>query len=141
MSEPSLVPDLSQFVTACEEAFAFLLDRGFRRVPAPRSANRFQVWYSNGKLSAVISGEGHGTAASVYLETADRRVAEIYFTPANLRPTRTSQGVAEPSQLQQLREAALRVQRHCGDVLSGELTRFDALAEPLPAYLRAQRPG
>ena len=134
-----MVPDLSQFEDACEEAFAFLLDRGFRRVPAPphRSANRFQVWYSNGKLSAVISGESYGTAASVYLETADRRVAEIYFTPEDLRPSRTSRGVAEPSQLQQLREAALRVQRHCGDVLSGDMTRFDALAEPLPAYLRA----
>jgi len=109
------VPDLSHFERACEEAFAFLLALGFRRVPPPphRSNEWFQVRYSNGAFSVVASGESYGSAASVHFETRDRRAAEIHFTPNELRPGRPRNRVAEPSQIDQIRQAAARVQAHC----------------------------
>jgi hypothetical protein len=137
MPPPHTVPSHSEFIAACEAAFSFLQEYGFRRVdpPAHRSRNPFQVWFSKGPLDLVILGEGHGTMASVLFETADRRAGEIYFTPKDQRPSRKRRG---PSlgQLELIEAAARRVQLHCADLLQGELERFDAVAGPLPPYLR-----
>jgi|SRR5690242_18729812 len=132
------VPDLRQFTETCSEAFGFALAYGLRPIQPPlhRTANPFQAWFSDGHLSIVVTGESYGAAASVHFEVGERWVAEIYLTPPELRPPPRRDGRPE-GQLQQVRAAAERVRRHCQDLLSGELARFDALAEPLPSYFRA----
>jgi hypothetical protein len=98
------------------------------------------VWWSNGILCVVVKGESYGTMASVDFETSDKSAAEIYFTPIELRPGlrrgKRPRKLSTPGQLDQIREAARRIQDHCSDVLAGDLTRFNAIARPLPPYLR-----
>ena len=138
MSNPIAFSTLEEFLGESRKAFSFLTGYGFDLVPPPphRAREKFQVWYSKGSFSVVITAEGWGTSLSVHFETPELRAAEIYFTPKADRPSPWRPGKPELSQKQLLYAAAERVGRHCRDLLNGDLTRFTEIAGPLPPYLR-----
>ena len=135
-------PTHQEFLETTREAFAFLQRFGFTEGPPPahRASNSFQVWFRTGERSVVVRGEGYGTSASVTLEHDEGiELASIYLVPPEHRPQpwRKRKRTAGPGQLEQLRTQAERLEKHGADFLAGDLTRFRALAKPLPSYLRS----
>jgi len=128
-------PSLEEFDATVREAFAFLGRCGFQEVAAPshRRHDPFQIWFCAGDRFVVVSGEGHGTMASVMLEHGGRALSEIDLVPANERPG-PIRGQHHRTQLKQLRDAARRLERHGGDFPAGDIMRFLMLAKPLPPY-------
>ena len=131
-------PSLSNFTTAARQAFSFLERFGFREVAAPahRSGDRFQIWFGAADRFVVVAGEGYGTVASVKLEHDGRELSEIYLVPVHERPLTGTRRKHPASQLEQLHEAARRLERYGTDFLAGDLSRFIELAKPLPPYKR-----
>jgi hypothetical protein len=140
MQETIEPPTLREFIEAVREAFAFLRNFGFDEVPPPphRAAERFQVWFSADHRSVIIKGEGYGTMASVMLEYEDRlELPESDLVPANERPLRKrSSKKKQAGQLQQIRDAARRVEKYGHDFLAGDVSEFLRRARPLPPYKR-----
>lgn len=102
-----------------------------------RADNSFQVWFQVDDRLVIVRGEGHGTAASVTLEHTDGlELVEIYLVPVEFRPKPWKKTKRAPDQLEQVQAAARRMQAHAVDFLGGDLTRFRALAQPLPPYRR-----
>ena len=140
MQEPIEPPTLREFIEAVREAFAFLRNFGFDEVPPPphRAEERFQVWFSADQRSLIVRGEGYGTMASVMLEYEDRlELPESDLVPANERPVRKRSSKQKQSgQLQQIRDAARRVEKYGHDFLAGDVSEFLRRARPLPPYKR-----
>ena len=137
-------PSLSNFTAAVRQAFSFLGRFGFREVAAPahRSGDPFQIWFGAADRFVVVAGEGYGTVASVMLEHDGRELSEIYLVPVHERPLPGTRRKHKPaSQLEQLHEAARRLERYGTDFLAGDLSRFIELAKPLPPYKRAPAAG
>jgi hypothetical protein len=118
--------------------FSFLGRFGFQEVAAPahRSGDPFQIWFGAGDRFVVVAGEGHGTMASVTLEHCGRELSEISLVPVSGRPLAGTRRKQPPGQLEQLREAAGRLERYGTDFLAGDLSRFIEKAKPLPPYKR-----
>ena len=135
MSTP---PSLSDFTTAARETFSFLGRFGFQEVAAPahRAGDPFQVWFGAGDRFVVVAGEGYGTMASVTLEHDGRELSEIFLMPVDERPLAGARRKPPAGQLEQLREAAWRLERFGADFLGGDLLRFSEKAKPLPPYKR-----
>ena len=135
-------PSLSNFTNAARQAFSFLERFGFREVAAPahRSADPFQIWFGAADRFVVVAGEGYGTVASVMLEHDGRELSEISLVPVHERPL-TTRKKQPASQLEQLHEAARRLERYGTDFLAGDLSRFIELAKPLPPYKRSPVEG
>jgi hypothetical protein len=134
-------PSISDFTANVREAFAFLGRFGFREVAAPahRTGNPFQIWFASGDRFVVVAGEGYGTMASVTLEHDGRELPEIDLVPMDERPVAARQRKSSPGQLEQLREAAARLERYGADFLGGDLSRFSQKAKPLAPYKTAPR--
>lgn len=134
------VPTLPEFIETTREAFAFLRHFGFDEVtpPSHRAEERFQVWFRADQRFIIIKGEGYGTMASVMLEhESGLELSEIYLVPAEDRPVRRhTRRKSHSGQLQQIREAAQRVERYAQDFLAGDLGRFFERARALPPYKR-----
>ena len=134
-------PTLQQFIETVTEAFAFLQQFGFREVSPPphRAGESFQVWFRADQRVIIIKGEGYGTMASVTLEHDDGlELSEIDLVPLEDRPRQKGKSRnMQSGQLQQVREAARRLEAHGADFLAGDLTRFRARARPLPLYKRS----
>jgi len=130
----SIPPSLKEFGATVREAFAFLNRCGFQEIAAPahRRSDPFQIWFRAGDRFVVVAGEGHGTMASITLEHRGRALSEIDLVPADERPA--SVRGRRNNQLDQVREAARRLERHGGDFLAGDVIRFLAMAKPLPPY-------
>ena len=135
MSTP---PSLSEFTAAVRQTFSFLGRFGFQEVAAPahRAGDPFQIWFGAEDRFVVIAGEGYGTMASVTLEHDGRELSEIYLVPVDERPIAGPRRKPPPGQLEQLREAAQRLERYGADFLVGDLLRFNEKAKPLPPYKR-----
>lgn len=133
-------PTLREFVETVREAFAFLRHFGFDEVNPPphRAEEHFQVWFRADQRFVIIKGEGYGTMASVTLEHENgSELPEIELVPAEDRPVRRPTGRKMPSgQLEQIREAARRVEEYGQDFLAGDVNRFLARAKTLPPYKR-----
>ena len=140
MSTP---PSRSEFTAAVREVFSFLGRFGFQEVAAPahRADDPFQIWFGAGDRFVVVAGEGYGTMASVTLEHNGRELAEVYLLPADERPRAGSRRKRPPSQLEQLREGAARLERHGADFLGGDLSRFMEKSKPLPPYKKPPHEG
>lgn len=142
MSEPhnSKAPTPQEFVETVRDAFAFLRPFGFSEVspPSHRGREQFQVWFRADQRFVIVKGEGYGTAASVMLEhESGFELSEIDLVPPEDRPgTNGKRSKAQAGQLQQVRDAARRLQEHGADFLAGDTTRFFATARPLPPYKR-----
>lgn len=140
--EPTKAPTRQEFVQTVREAFAFLRRFGFCEVP-PRSHRRrehFQVWFRADQRYVIVSGEGYGTIASVMLEhESGLELPEIDLVPPAHRPgTKGNPRKVQPGQLEQVREAARRLEEYGADFLSGDESRFFATAKPLPPYKRSR---
>jgi hypothetical protein len=133
----SAAPSLAEYAATVREAFAFLAECGFQEIVAPphRRRDPFQIWFGASGRFVVVAGEGLGTTASVMLEYDHRELSEIDLVPANERPA-SIRGRRHATQLEQVREAARRLERYGGDFLAGDVTRFLSLAKPLPPYKR-----
>ena len=131
-------PSLSDFTTAVRETFSFLARFGFQEIAAPahRAGDPFQIWFGAGDRFVVVAGEGYGTMASVTLENDGRELSEIYLVPVDERPAAGTPRKQPGGQLEQLREAAKRLERYGADFLSGDLLRFSEKAKLLPPYKR-----
>ena len=142
MQETIEPPTLREFIAAVREAFAFLRSFGFDEVTPPphRAEERFQVWFRADQRSLIIRGEGYGTMASVMLEYEDRlELPESDLVPANERPIRKrASKKKESGQLQQIRDAAQRVEKYGHDFLAGDVSEFLTRARPLPPYKRSR---
>jgi len=138
MSTP---PSLSDFTTAVRETFTFLGRFGFQEVAAPehRAGDPFQVWFAAGDRFVVVAGEGYGTMASVTLEHDGRELSEIYLVPEDERPLTVPRRKSPPDQLEQLRNAAERLERYGADFLGGDLSQFKLKSKPLPPYKSAPK--
>ena len=138
MREPPRPPSLEEFLQVAREAFAFLLPYGFSEVSPPphRSGNRFELWYRAADRVVVVMGEGYGMFARVMLECGEFEMSPFFLVPPEERPPRPRKRAPQPSQLEQLRSEATRLEKYGGDFLAGDLRRFQALAEPLPPYKR-----
>jgi hypothetical protein len=140
MKEPNNAPTLQEFVQTVREAFAFLRRFGFCEVrpPSDRRTEHFQVWFRAGQRYVIVSGEGYGTIASVMLEhESGLELPEIDLVPPVHRPaTKGNPGKGRPGQLEQVREAARRLEEYGADFLAGDESRFLAKAKPLPPYKR-----
>jgi hypothetical protein len=136
-------PSLSEFTAAVREEFSFLGRFGFQEVTAPahRARGPFQIWFGAGDRFVVVAGEGYGTMASVTLEHDGRELSEIYLVPTDLRRPAGTRRKRPPDQLQQLREAAERLERYGADFLAGDLSRFIEMAMPLPPYKKPPLEG
>ena len=134
-------PTLQQFIETVTEAFAFLQQFGFREVSPPphRAGESFQVWFRADQRVVIIKGEGYGTMASVTLEHDDGlELSEIDLVPLEDGPRRKGKSRnIQSGQLQQVREAARRLEAHGADFLAGDLARFLSCARPLPLYKRS----
>jgi hypothetical protein len=132
----STPPSLSDFTTAVRETFSFLVRFGFQEVAAPahRAGDPYQLWFGAGDRFVVVAGEGYGTMASVTLEHDGRELSEIYLVPVDERPLAGARRKQPAGQLEQLREAAGRLERYGADFLGGDLSRFNEKAKPLPPY-------
>ena len=139
MSTSGDVPTLTEFQETTKQAFAFLQRFGFAETAAPshRSHDPFQVWFRAGRRFVVVQGEGYGSMASVTLETVDGlELAEIYLVPPEARPDGSKRSRTPVGQLEQIHEAARRLERYGADFLSGDEGRFVELAKLLPPYKR-----
>jgi hypothetical protein len=139
MSVSRDVPTLADFQTTARHAFAFLARFGFAETSTPphRAHNPFQVWFRADRRFVIVRGEGYGTMARVHLETADGlELEEIYLAPSEAIPKHSRQHRSTLGQLQQIHEAAQRLELYSVDFLSGDEQRFLKLARPLPPYLR-----
>ena len=133
-------PTRQEFVDTVRDAFAFLRQFGFSEVspPSHRAREHFQVWFRADQRFVIVKGEGYGTTASVTLEhESGFELPEIYLVPAEDRPgTKGKRSQAQAGQLQQVRDAARRLEEHGADFLAGDASRFFASARPLPPYKR-----
>jgi len=129
-------PSLPEFTAAVREAFSFLARFGFKEVapPAHRAGDPFQIWFGARDRFVVVAGEGYGTMASVTLEHDGRELSEIYLVPPNMRKTAIAGRKGPATQLEQIREAAARLERYGADFLVGDVSRFIGKAKPLPPY-------
>jgi hypothetical protein len=137
-------PTLQEFTETVREAFAFLRQFGFDEAsPPPHRAAPFQVWFRADQRLVIVQGEGWGTMASVMLEhESGVELAEIDLVPVEDRPRRKKTRSDTPAgQLEQVREAARRLERHGADFVAGDLRRFLARARPLPPYKRSSTTG
>jgi len=141
MRETIKPPTRQEFVETVRDAFAFLRQFGFSEVSPPphRGPEDFQVWFRADQRFVIVKGEGYGTMASVMLEHENGlELPEIDFVPPKARlGTMGKRRKVQPGQLQQVREAARRLQEHGADFLAGDVTRFLASARPLPPYKRS----
>ena len=141
MNERIEPPALREFLETVRDAFAYLGQFGFSEVSPPphRGEEPFQVWFRANERVVIIKGEGHGTTASVMLEHDDGlELGEIDLVPAEDRPPPMRKNKSMHSrQLQQIREAARRLERYGGDFLAGDARRFMARARPIPPYKRS----
>jgi hypothetical protein len=136
-------PSLAEFSATVRDAFSFLDRFGFNEIPVPahRTSNPFQIWFSANGRFVVVAGEGYGTMASVTLEHDGRELADVYLVPSEFRARRKPGRRPALTQLEQISEAAQRLERHGADFLAGDFSRFDAMAKPLPPYKkRADEP-
>ena len=127
------IPTFEEFVAFCREEFAFVQDFGFQRIPLPTKQyiNPFQVRFSNSKAVLVIEGRSYGQWALVDFENmAGVCVPDYLFAPEAKRP-RHKRGDPPGGQFNANRAAAKRVQEFCGDLLVGDMTRFDEQAGEL----------
>lgn len=133
-------PTLPRFLQTVRTAFAFLQQFGFHEITPPphRGKERFQVWFRANDRFVIINGEGYGTMASVMLEHDGLELGEIDLVPAEERPQAMRK--ERPGQLEQIHEAARRLQTHGADFLRGEMGRFLARARPIPPYKRNSSP-
>ena len=123
----------ADFLSTGRDAFSFLASFGFSEVPPPISPTgaEFELRYQAGSRFVVLKGDGHGTGASVLLATADRRGASYHrYVPAAER----SLAKCNSDQLAIVRAVAAKVAAHAQDFLCGRLTKYQALAQALPAY-------
>lgn len=127
-------PTLPQFMQTVRDAFAFLQQFGFSETSPPphRGKERFQVWFRANDRFVIIKGEGYGTMASVMLEHDGLELGEIELVPAAERPRAMRKG--QPGQLEQIREAARRLEKHGADFLRGDTSRFLTRARSIPPY-------
>jgi hypothetical protein len=133
-------PALRGFTETVRGAFAFLRQFGFEEVSPPthRAQNPFQIWFKADQRFVVVTGEGWGTMAAVMLEHENGlQLAEIDLVPHEDRPGHGSDRQGQTGQLQQIREAAQRLEKHGSDFLAGDVTRFLARAKRLPPYKRS----
>jgi hypothetical protein len=141
MSETIKPPTRQEFVTTVRDAFAFLRKFGFGEVspPSHRAKEHFQVWFRADQRFVIVKGEGYGTMASVMLEHEDGlELPAIDLVPPEDRPgTKGKRRKVQPGQLEQVREAARRLEQHGADFLRGDASRFLASARPLPPYKRS----
>ena len=122
-------PTLEQFKASCRQEFSFLRELGYSEVQDPGHIDHFKVAFSNGTLTLTIRGENWGVHAGVTLFHADGREAPVgWFVPLEERSTRPAFEPTGFSQLDDIRFAALRIARHCRDVLTGDVAKFDAVA-------------
>jgi hypothetical protein len=129
-------PSLWDFTTTVREAFTYLGRFGFQEVAAPaqRAGNPFQIWFRAGARFIIVAGEGHGTMASVTLESDGRELSEIDLVPPEARRPAEAGRKRPRTQLEQVRDAAERLERYGSDYLGGDLSRFLEKATPLPPY-------
>jgi hypothetical protein len=130
-------PKLEEFLSYCKESLKFLEDFGFKEIPSPlhRSNNPFQLWFKADKRNVIISGEGWGTSASIYLEHDDGfELAEIYLIPQDKRPKLQKGKGITLTQLEQISRSANWLKDYGRDFLEGDLERFFQYARPLPSY-------
>ena len=113
-------PTLPQFMQTVRAAFAFLQPFGFREISPPphRAKERFQVWFRANDRFVIIKGEGYGTMAAVMLEQDGLELGEIDLVPAEERPQAMPK--RQPGQLEQIHEAARRLEKHGADFLRGD---------------------
>ena len=134
-------PTQQEFTETVREAFAFLRQFGFEEVsPHPhRAKDPFQVWFRADQRFVIVKGEGYGTMASVMLEHENGlELPAIDLVPPEDRPgTKGKRRKVQPGQLEQVREAARRLEEHGADFLRGDASRFLASARPLPPYKRS----
>jgi len=125
----SPTPSLAQFKDACRNEFSFLRELGYSELQDADLAEHFHVRFSNGELNLSIRGENWGQHAGVTLVDTDGREAPVgWFVPLSERTTRPSFDSTGFSQLDDVRIAALIMSRYCRDVLAGDASRFDAVA-------------
>ena len=138
-------PSLVQFMDTCHASLAFLGQYGFEECPIAqhRARNPFQLWFCAGDRLIIVEGEGWGTSASIHLEhRSGVRLSEIYMVPEAERPGRKmpkKRRKKQPTQLEQVRDAAERVHLFAQDFLQDDLDRFFKLAAPLPTWLQEPR--
>lgn len=132
-------PTLDEFLTYCRATFKFLDEFGFREIDPPqnRRNNPFQLWFKMDQRNVVITGEGWGTSASVYLEHDDGfELAEIYLVPEDKRPGSNKKRKSYLTQLEQISQSANWLNEYGKDFLEGDLERFFKLARPFPPHKR-----
>jgi len=130
-------PNLDEFLTHCRKTLNYLNEYGFKEVlpPSHRSNNPFQLWLKADKRNVIVTGEGRGGMASIYLEHDDGfELAEIYLVPKDQRPQQQKKRKVNPTQLEQVTQSANWLKKYGKDFLEGDLERFFKYARPLPPY-------
>jgi hypothetical protein len=130
-------PTLDEFLRTCRQELEYLKVYGFTEVTTPshRAGNDFEIWFKADDRYVIVQGEGWGEIADVMLEhESGLELAEIYLVPKNKRPKYKKKKKKGNTQLQQIREAAMRLHEYGVDFLEGNLERFYDLADKLPPY-------
>lgn len=133
-------PSLQDFLEASRRVLAYVGEYGFKESPIPgyRAGNEYQLWFVADERAIIVSGQGWGTSASIALEhRSGVHLSEIELVPVAERPGSKGKPLGpDPTQLEQVHDAAERLRVFAVDFLRGDLTRFFELAKPLPPYLR-----
>ena len=125
---------LSEFKSACREAFHFLIvNYGFQELHGlhPKHTNQYQIRFGNGEIEILILGEGYGTIANIEYVTSDGVEVATQMLEPDWEPFKKRKKLkkAMPSQRDQIFMIADKIRGRDKDILLGDLKRLNKAAE------------
>ena len=125
---------LSEFKSACREAFHFLIvNYSIQELHElhPKHTNKYQIRFGNGEIEILILGEGYGTIANIEYVTSDGVEVATQMLEPNWVPFKRQKKFKKtmPSQRDQIFMIADKIRERDKDILLGDLKRLNKAAE------------
>ena len=120
MKKPIQRPSHDEYVRFVEDEFRFL-EAELDFLKTWDSQDAFRVKYSKERIHVSIWGWGYGESGHAGIELDDEEIPYWYLTTP--RTTKLSPPTGK-SQLDDLREIAVRMRNECRDILLGDFTRL-----------------
>lgn len=123
-------PNPDEFRSRAREAFAFLIELGFKEERVPGTKNPVAVWFSNGATRVVVEGINWGMNARLALGRAGTPATFENYDLEDLLAVRQAENVASlhaGDQLAQVSQLAAALRTYGTDVLAGDFDIFPQL--------------
>jgi hypothetical protein len=135
---------LSTFKDWCKDAFRFLLEKhDFKVIQEGRQYNQYYIVFGRGDVRLGVLGEGYGSIAAIHYLTRVGFEVPYQCVPADWQPAlgkRKKKKTPQPSQQEQIFQAAKTIAERDDDILRGDMSRVNSAAQRLQAlYERLRR--